>query len=56
VALWFDATSVELFADDGLSSMTSLFFPHQPWRHAVLTGDEGTIASVSVQPLLTSGN
>jgi len=56
VELWFDATSVELFADDGLSSMTSLFFPHQPWRHAVLTGDEGTIASVSVQPLLTSGN
>ena len=32
--LWLDNGSVELFADGGLSVMTSLFFPRQPWRRA----------------------
>jgi len=31
VSLFFDRTSVELFADQGLTSMTSLHFPRQPW-------------------------
>jgi fructan beta-fructosidase len=29
--LYFDRTSVELFADRGLTSMTSLHFPREPW-------------------------
>lgn len=31
VTLFFDRASVELFADGGLTSMTSLHFPRQPW-------------------------
>lgn len=31
ISLYFDCTSVELFADNGLTSMTSLHFPRQPW-------------------------
>ncbi len=31
VSLFFDRSSVELFADQGLTSMTSLHFPRQPW-------------------------
>ena len=49
--LWFDTTSVELFADGGLSTLTSLFFPRQPWSRATLTAEDGMTASVSVQPL-----
>lgn len=41
--LYFDATSVELFADEGLSVMTSLFFPRQPWRMARLESDDGLV-------------
>lgn len=52
LALWFDATSVELFADGGLSVLTSLFFPQQPWRHAVLSSSGGMmLESLSIQPL-----
>ena len=36
VSLFFDRTSVELFADHGLTSMTSLHFPRQPWSHVSL--------------------
>jgi fructan beta-fructosidase len=31
ISLYFDRTSVELFADQGLTSMTSLHFPREPW-------------------------
>jgi fructan beta-fructosidase len=30
ITLIVDATSVELFADNGLTTMTSLFFPNKP--------------------------
>jgi fructan beta-fructosidase len=33
ISLYFDRTSVELFADQGLTSMTSLHFPREPWSH-----------------------
>lgn len=33
ISLYFDRTSVELFADHGLTCMTSLHFPRQPWTH-----------------------
>jgi len=50
--LWFDATSVELFADGGLSTLTSLFFPRQPWRRATLASADGLVPdAISVQPL-----
>lgn len=52
LALWFDATSVELFADGGLSVLTSLFFPQQAWRYAVLSSPDGMVLdTLSIQPL-----
>ena len=30
LTLFFDAASVELFADHGLTAMTEIFFPSQP--------------------------
>jgi fructan beta-fructosidase len=36
VQLYFDATSMELFADGGLTTMTSLFFPREPYTRAAL--------------------
>lgn len=36
VSLVFDASSVELFADDGLSVMTALFFPTKPYTQLTL--------------------
>lgn len=32
IQLWFDTASVELFADDGLTTMTSIFFPKSPYK------------------------
>lgn len=50
--LWFDAGSVELFADGGLSAMTSLLFPRQPWRRATLAAPDGLVLDdLSIQPL-----
>lgn len=50
--LWFDSSSVELFADGGLSSLTSLFFPRQPWQQARLDAANGwALSQLSVQPL-----
>ncbi|MBN8487178.1 MAG: glycoside hydrolase family 32 protein [Burkholderiales bacterium] len=39
LALWFDHGVVELFADDGLSVMTSLHFNRQPWCQGVLQAE-----------------
>lgn len=36
VSLVFDASSVELFADGGLSVMTALFFPTRPYTQLTL--------------------
>ena len=33
LSLVFDVSSVELFADDGLTEMTEIFFPNQPYHH-----------------------
>ena len=50
--LWFDTSSVELFADGGLRSLTSLFFVRQPWSHLSLLAPGGLrLSSLSVQPL-----
>lgn len=54
VSLFFDRTSVELFADQGLTSMTSLHFPHQPWSQLRIKTNgamrEGTLALRLFQP------
>ena len=41
VTLFFDATSVELFADGGLSVASELFFPSQPFTTVKLEAAEG---------------
>ena len=37
-----DRTSVELFADDGLTAITDIAFPTEPWTTATLTTEGGT--------------
>lgn len=50
--LWFDATSVELFADGGLAVLTALFFPSQPWSRATLASDDGLVVdAMEIRPL-----
>jgi fructan beta-fructosidase len=52
LALWFDAGSVELFADGGLSTLTSLFFAQQPWSVAtVASPDAMRLDDLQVLPL-----
>ncbi len=41
ITLYFDATSVELFADGGITSMTSLFFPLEPYSNMTLKFADG---------------
>ncbi len=36
--IWIDRTSVELFADDGLTNMTSIFFPNQLFDRIKVNG------------------
>lgn len=43
LSLVVDASSVELFADDGLSAMTSLFFPTKPYTKITLSSPEGMV-------------
>ncbi|PWG79299.1 GH32 C-terminal domain-containing protein [Pararcticibacter amylolyticus] len=38
-----DASSVELFADQGLSVMTSLFFPRKLYQQLILKTSKGTV-------------
>lgn len=48
VTLFFDATSVELFADNGLSVATELFFPSQPFPTIKLE----SVTGITVQNLV----
>jgi fructan beta-fructosidase len=47
VSLFFDRSTLELFADRGLTSMTSLHFPSQPWSQWQINAEgamrEGTL-------------
>lgn len=43
VELVIDASSIELFADKGLSVMTCLFFPHKPYNHLIFTNNKGLL-------------
>jgi len=38
-----DASSIEVFADNGLSVLTSLFFPHKTYNHLVFKSEKGAI-------------
>ncbi|GAB3243838.1 glycoside hydrolase family 32 protein [Hymenobacter seoulensis] len=45
LTLLFDATSVELFADNGLTTMTELFFPSEPFTKVRFTSEPGLVIS-----------
>lgn len=50
--LWFDSTSVEAFADGGLSVLTVLFFPRAPWDRLALASSDGLVLeNVTIRPL-----
>ncbi|MBC6613023.1 glycoside hydrolase family 32 protein [Hymenobacter sp. BT507] len=53
LTLYFDAASVELFADNGLTVMTSIFFPTQPLTITKLRSASGiTFQQISSTPLV----
>lgn len=52
LTLLFDATSVELFADGGLTTMTEIFFPKQPYTQLSLRSTLGmTVNDLTYTPL-----
>ena len=51
VNLFFDVSSVELFADGGLSVMTGIFFPNEPYSRLRVTVEDGEITDTSVKPM-----
>ncbi len=51
VKLIVDAASVELFTDGGLTVMTSVFFPHQPFNRLTLTANTGVVKNLKLMPL-----
>jgi len=55
VTLYFDATSVELFADGGLSVATALFFPNKPYTNVKLLAPDGmTVNELTVSKLTST--
>lgn len=52
IMLVIDDASVELFADGGLTVMTSIFFPNKNYSHITIsTSDKPVISRLSYQPL-----
>ncbi|TGE08353.1 glycoside hydrolase family 32 protein [Hymenobacter fodinae] len=52
LTLLFDVTSVELFADGGLTTMTEIFFPKQPFTQLTLRSTTGiTLEALSYSKL-----
>lgn len=47
--LFFDRSSVELFADQGATVMSELFFPSQPFEHLKLFADQGILKVLSIE-------
>ncbi len=43
IELVVDASSVELFADNGLTVMTSVFFPHKPFTQLQIQNTQGAV-------------
>lgn len=50
VKMVLDKTSVELFADDGLSVMTSIFFPKKPYQECWVDPKTGLLKYLSFDP------
>jgi fructan beta-fructosidase len=57
LTLYFDAASVELFADHGLTTMTEIFFPSKPFTSIRLRSTQGIvfqeISSATLKPETT---
>lgn len=52
IQLIVDASSVELFADGGLTVMTSIFFPHKPFTQLQIQNNKGAIIkNLKIVPL-----
>ena len=49
IKMVLDKTSVELFADDGLSVMTSIFFPKKGYQECWVDPQNGQIKGLSLQ-------
>ena len=43
MSIIIDKSSVELFADDGLSVMTAIFFPDQSYNHVQIKTDKNVL-------------
>ena len=41
ISLLIDVSSVELFADDGLTVMTAIFFPNEPYKKICIQSADG---------------
>lgn len=56
LTLYVDASSVELFADGGLSTLTSLVFPREPWNTLKFGSDAGLVLdAMSVHSMPVKG-
>ena len=51
VNLLYDVASVELFADEGLSVMTSIYFPNEPYSRLSVEIKDGEITGAAVKPM-----
>lgn len=51
LTLVFDVNSVELFADDGISVMTEIYFPSEPFNQLTITAANNTINTLQYTPL-----
>jgi fructan beta-fructosidase len=52
IELVVDASSIELFADNGLTVMTSIFFPGKAFNHLKIQNNKGaTIKNLKLLPL-----
>ena len=49
--LLIDVSSIELFADDGLSTMTGVYFPKKPYTHLSIVNNGMEIEHLQIQPL-----
>jgi fructan beta-fructosidase len=45
MTLLIDQTSIELFADGGLSVMTEIFFPSTPYNKIIFRSGDGAVAN-----------
>jgi len=49
IQMVFDKTSIELFADNGLTVMTSIFFPKKPYQECWVDPKKGLIKNLIIQ-------